>query len=188
MAVQKFDPETTRMAATAAVTSESKHEVEFTTSTGVILKITPPKTRVVYNLYMQNPEPKPPISVIEEGGKRREEANPSDPDYVQAVADHKTKVFDSYIKIIMLTSVSIVSMPEDLSAFDKDDDWLDEMEAIGLQVKQFKNRSERYLEWFFYRVAPTHEDVFGIQSACEGLTAVTEGGVAAAEETFPNNS
>lgn len=188
MAVEKFNPETTAMAAAAVATSDAKREVQFTTSTGVVLKITPPKTRVVYNLYMQNPEPKAPIVVIEEGGKRREEVNDSDPDYVEAVAAHKTKVFDSYIKIIMLTSVSIVALPEGLLSFDADKDWQDEMEAIGLLVKKFTNRSERYLEWFFYRVAPTHEDVFGIQNACEGLVAVAEGGVAAAEETFPNNN
>lgn len=188
MAVEKFNPETTKMAAEAAVSSEAKRETQFTTSSGVVLKITPPKTRVVYNLYMQNPEPKAPIVVIEEGGKIREEANESDPDYIEALAAHKTRVYDSYVKIIMLTSVDIASLPEGMLSFDKDDEWLDEMEAIGLQVKQFKNRVERYLEWFFYRVAPTHEDVFGIQSACEGLVAVTEGGVAAAEETFPNNN
>lgn len=188
MSVQPFDPETTKMAATAVTTSEAKRDTLFTTSTGVTLRIIPPKTRVVYNLYMQNPEPKPPVVVIEDGGKRREEVNESDPDYVEAVATHKTKVYDSYIKIIMLTSTEILSIPAGMLSFDDDKEWLDEMEAVGLQVKQFKNRVERYLEWFFYRVAPTHEDVFGIQNACEGLVAVTEGGVAAAEETFPNNS
>ncbi len=180
--------ESTKLAAVAAETAEPKSEAIITMTTGVVLRVVPPKTRVIYNLYMQNPEPKPPVVSEEMGGKIREFENPDDPDYQAALSAHRTKVYESYVKIIILTSTSIISYPEGMKSFDEDDDWQDELEAIGLPVKEFTNRKERYLEWFFYRVAPTHEDIFLIQNTSEGLVAVSGDSVSAAEETFRNNS
>jgi len=176
------EPTTTKMA--AAATIEPRTSALFTTSTGVTLKVTQPKTRIIYNLYAQNPAPKPPKIVIEEGGKKREEENVNDPDYVEAEATYRTRIYESYIKIIILTSTEIVSLPQGMLSFDEDKDWQDELEAMGLDVGHSANRKERYLEWFFYRVAPTHEDVFGIQNLSESLSETTAGETEAAEETF----
>lgn len=181
--------ESTKVAVQAADTSEAKKETMVTLSTGVVLRVLPPKTRVVYNLYMQNPEPRPPKILIQEGGKEWEEDNPGDEAYIAALAEHRQRLYESYVKIIILLSTEIVSLPQGMAAFDTDEDWQDEMEAIGLATIKTNNRKERYLEWFFYRIAPTHEDMFIIQNASEELSAVSNDGAnAAAQETFQDNS
>jgi len=181
--------ESTRVAVQAADTSEAKKETMVTLTTGVVLRVFPPKTRVVYNLYMQNPEPRPPKILIQEGGKEWEEDNPEDETYIAALAEHRQRLYESYVKIIILLSTEIVSLPQGMATFDTDEDWQDEMEAIGLATIKTNNRKERYLEWFFYRIAPTHEDMFIIQNASEELSAVSnEGANAAAQETFQDNS
>jgi hypothetical protein len=75
-----------------------------------------------------------------------------------------------------------------MASYEEDTDWLEDFEAIGLSTK-FINAKERWLEWFFYRVAPDQEDLDKIQKASAELQGITEEQVQSATEvTFQDNS
>jgi len=177
-----------KMAAVAAEAAEEKKEILVTLSTGAVVKVIPPKTRVLYRLYSENPEPKVPEVDIEIGGKHISQPNPDDPDYQQARAEHQRKLYEAYAKLLILTSVSIVSLPTSVVNFDQDTDWEEDLQAIGMSTV-YINRKERWLEWFFYRIAPDQDDIIKLQEASAELQGVTEEQVnAVTEVTFPNNS
>ena len=173
------------MAAKAADGAVTKKEATLTLSSGAVVTITPPKTRVLYKLYMENPAPRPPKATVELGGKLVEQENPDDPDFAVTKQEYALRMFDASTKLIILTSLNIDSLPEGLADFDSDTEWILEMEAIGFESKKYDNRKARYLEWFFYRVAPDQEDINAINTASNELQGVDEEQVeAAAGSTF----
>ncbi len=179
----------TQMAAIAAEAAEEKaREILVTMSTGAVVRVVTPKTKTLYKLHTENPEPKVPKVEIEMGGKHIYQENPDDPDYKEALAAHRTKLYEAFTKFIVLTSVKVVSLPESMASYEEDTDWLEDFEAIGLSTK-FINAKERWLEWFFYRVAPDQEDLDKIQKASAELQGITEEQVQSATEvTFQDNS
>jgi DNA-binding protein YbaB len=184
----KAQKDTTKLAVKTAEASTELKELEVTLSSGAVVKVVPPKTRVLYRLYSENPAPKPPMVHMSMGGKELDEPNPNDPEYILDLAEHQTRIYEIYTKLIILTSVTVVSLPKGVLDFEHDKEWLEDLVAIGLS-KEYVNRQERWLEWFFYRIAPEQEDVLSIQQASAKLQGVSEEKVdAAAEETFPNNS
>jgi hypothetical protein len=141
---------------------------------------------MMQHLYSTMPTPKPPVVTIKNktpGGKDWEEENPSDPDYIDRKKEHVAKLFEASIRLMILKSLEIVSLPPDILPFEEDTAWLEEMEYIGMDMRN-ASRTARWVEWVRYRVLVTGSDLEKFQDISNKLSSVDEKDVEATMETF----
>lgn len=127
----------------------------FTASTGVKFKIKSVNRQALGGItdrYLKE-RPKAPITYIESKG--REEANPDDPDYQEALQFWNLSMAMAITNFVILRGTELISesVPDEMLHYDSDD-WKYEMQLMG-------NRSDNpracYLEWV-RAVACTEED------------------------------
>lgn len=155
----------------------------FTASNGLVLRIRPVSSHVIRDLMRTLPEPKVPIVHLE--AKERDEPNPLDPDYIEAVAEYKLKVNDLTERAYLLHTDVYSQLPEGLESYEGTD-WSDFQRLVGLEIHTLGR--ERYVDWLKYH-ALTDKDFNDLMTAI--LVAggmVSEEAVQQAIESFPNNS
>lgn len=172
-------------AAAATVAEEAEGDGTLVTSTGV--KVLPKElpSTLVQRIWAQYPPPKPPMVEMKDGGNVWMAANPMDPDYLEAKSQRVIQAGEATMKLTLLKALDIVELPEGMASYEKDTEWIEEAEAIGLPVPD--DKTGRYIEWLRWRVMPTGTDYERINNACMRLAGVTEAEVAAAMDRFPDN-
>lgn len=185
MEITEITTATVNTSEMAAKVAESADVIEDTIKlvTGAVVRVHPMKDRVAFKLYQLYPEPKPPVVHISQNGKEWDEANPNDPYYLAAKEKYRVDTYQAYMKLVLMTCIEIVSLPEGMPDFEKDTEWLEEYAALGFST-EFSNRLERRLEWLTYRIIVSNADMSKIQDLSTKLSGVTDEQLKAAEATF----
>jgi hypothetical protein len=100
----------------------------------------------------------------------RDEENPDDPVFKEALSNWQAGVLIDLNNAYILVGTRLVSKPDGLPGWD-DADWLDEMKLLGRRVG---SRRQRYLAWIKYVAAPTGEDITLIVREVGRLSGVSE--------------
>lgn len=164
---------------------------EITTlSTGVVLSIKSVPPMVLSRVYGSLPsEPKPPKFMNNDLG--REEENPNDPAYIEAVNEYQLKLADAVTNAIVVLGTSLVSVPTGFPHPYKDYAvWAEPLKIVGIDVPDMKNDSDTgvYNAWVKYVAASTQEDINNLISAVSRLSGVSEDEVAQAANQFRDNA
>ena len=155
----------------------------FTTSKGVTLKIRPVPSHVTRAVLQTIKEPRIPTWHNEE--KSRDEQNPIDPDYLEALDAYKNAQVDLTNRAYLLYTSVINDLPEDIDPYDSEA-WSTELELVGVQGIHESGR-ERYVDWlkFYLLTDADFRDLMTAIYVAGGL--VSEEDVKAAVESFPDN-
>ena len=148
-------------------------------SSGVILNLTSVPKTFIYEATRAFKRPKIPTYLNEEKG--REEENPGDPDYLEALEMYAADVANAATDVALLRGTSIQEIPDDVIGPDSDE-WIQEMEVLGLPMRD--NPRARYMTWIKAIAAPLDNDINGLLEEVGRLTGVSESDVADAVERF----
>ena len=148
-------------------------------SSGVILNLTSVPKTFIYEATRAFKRPKIPTYLNEEKG--REEENPGDPDYLEALEMYAADVANAATDVALLRGTSIQEIPDDVIGPDSDE-WIQEMEVLGLPMRD--NPRARYMTWIKAIAAPLDKDINGLLEEVGRLTGVSESDVADAVERF----
>lgn len=154
-----------------------------TLSTGVVLFVKSPSLRAIADMQvtMNRQKPKPPVVFID--SKQRQEENPADPDYIDALAQHQAEMGMRLLDVIVATGTALKTLPDGLMGPD-DPDLLPTIEFMGIAVPRGKLAT--YAKWVTYFAAPSSEDWGLLMNALLEKTGTKEEDVAAALSTFRN--
>ena len=158
----------------------------FTTSNGIVLRIRAVPSHVTREVLRQLKEPRVPT--WHNAAKERDEENPLDPDYIEAVAEFKNKQVDLTNRAYLLhTHVNEPDgMPDDVEG-PEGTEWSDFQELLGITVHSLSDKRERYIDWLKFHIL-TDADFRDLMTAiyvAGGL--VSEEDVKAAVDSFPDN-
>lgn len=116
---------------------------EFTLSNGVVIRTRAVSREAVRRALLAVRLPSPPNVWIE--AKQRNEVNPNDPSYIDALAEaHKARL-SAVQRVLLALGVEIVSVPDDMDGPDTDE-WWQRLEATGITIRH-DSPVMRQLEW-----------------------------------------
>ena len=173
------DDETTRAVVEGLEEVERGECDTVTLSTGVVLKIKPVPKFFIFDVTARIKKPKPPLVFIESKG--RDEENPDDPDYQEALEKWVMNVANAGNEVALLRGSEVESIPEGVPGPDSKD-WKNEMEVLGLPM--IKNSRARYLTWVKAIAAPLDRDINNLLGEIGRLTGVSEADVEDAVARF----
>jgi hypothetical protein len=147
---------------------------------GVVLKLKKVSRFVIVDMGRKIPVPKIPVVYIEDKG--RNEENPNDPDYIEALNEANYKRAMATVTASLTLGTEIVSLPEGMPGPD-DDEWFSVLEALDIDVPK-DNKRLRYSAWLKYIALDDNSfnDLIQLVFKFSGLT--TEQEVAAAQNGF----
>jgi hypothetical protein len=152
-----------------------------TLSNGVVLKCSPIPPLLLRLAGSEIEAPAVPTFLNE--AKGREEENPEDPDYKRALLDHRLRVGDAAMNIMLAVGTSIEHIPDGVSK-PEDDDWIDTLKSAGISVEHATPKA-RYISWLRMYAVATTEDLNSLTRAVGETASVKEEDVALAAESFP---
>lgn len=152
---------------------------EITLSTGVVLKVKPVPKHFIFTVTSRFEKPAVPVYYNESKG--REEENPNDPDYAEAVEMYVADVANAAVDVALLRGTEVVSIPDGFPDHNSKY-WKEEMEVLGMPLKT-KERA-RYLAWIKAMVCPLEEDIEILMEIIGQHTGVSEADTAEAVERF----
>lgn len=155
---------------------------ELTTSVGVVLEVYNPPAMALRDKQRQLEKAKPKVPVVYLESKGREEENPNDPDYIQAMNDFNEQLGLELYNAAVLLCVKVKMVPAGVTECD-DDSWVEDFEVIGMPIP---NGRARYLAWIKYIAAPAASDMAAIENAITRAAGVAEEDVAEAAASFPS--
>ena len=148
-------------------------------STGVKLKIRPVPRHFMYEVTRRFIRPKPPIIFIEDKG--REEENPGDPEYAEALERFLSDIANAATDVALLRGTEIEHIPDGIPKPDSKV-FREEMELFGMPM--LDSSRARYLYWIKSIAAPTSEDINDLLGELGRLTGVAESDVEDAVNRF----
>jgi len=149
-----------------------------TLSTGVQLRVKPMPKHFVFQVTERYKKPKVPVYMTDKG---REEENPSDPDYIEAMQMHLAEISNASTDVAILRGTEVVHIPDDVMGPDSEDF---KMELEVLKFGMVDNARARYLAWVKAIAAPADADIENLFEEIGRLTGVTEADVAEAADRF----
>lgn len=117
---------------------------------------------------------------IEEKG--REEENPNDPAYIDALAEYATAVTLAVSNVLLVLGTQLESVPEDMFR-PEDSGFLELMQTLDFKVSA-DNSSARYLAWLQFYALVTDEDITKTIAGARAASGLTDEEVSAAAESF----
>lgn len=184
MADLQFDERIEKLVDAATDTKDNRAVI--VTSSGAMLRFSPVPSALQLKVHESFKEPKPPIVEIkDESGKVRKEENINDPDYVEKYRDYVNALAEALVKLSLLRAMEIIQLPENISPYDQDKDWEEEMAALGLTAGAGK--AAKFLDWCFWRLIPDFDDYVLVQEAVSRTNSVDEEDVDNAERSFPDS-
>lgn len=159
------------------VASGQGEEQEVTLSTGVRVRLHPVSSSLVEEMKAAIPMPPVPVVYIE--AKDREEENPNDPRYIDAVDEVKSKRGDAVLDALLIFGVELIDgLPEDKT-------WLKKLQLLErrktMNLSGFDLEDDFDLEFLFKKyVAVAGADLHVIS----GLHGFAPMEVARARATF----
>jgi hypothetical protein len=150
-------------------------------STGVVLKPKPVSTMVFGSIMRKFSRPKPPTTFNEDTG--RKEVNMSDPIFVQEMSDWENNTASAIMDAMILMGTEIIKVPESMEG-PVGNTWVEELNLIGITLKNNDSARERYLNWVKHFASPTADDLNQIMEKVGRLSGVSEADVTDAVEKF----
>lgn len=166
------------------VVDESDGEGHIHLSTGVVLGVQPFPKLFIKKLYDRYEKQKPKVPIVMNDQKGREEPNPADPDYLEALEQHDLGLLFAVNDLAIMKGTFPIHIPDTVTPIE-DDSWVEEQAYFGIDVPN--NKSLRYLSWVTFVAAPTDEDHLKLSRALSKLMGITEEAVAAEMNSFPGS-
>ena len=156
---------------------------EYVTSNGCVLELRGVPSFVTLAVLKAHPKPPVPIIMIED--KQREEENPNDPNYIQALNQYNEELATLTSDVYLANGVKIKSVPDDYLPLD-DDEWIEPLEFSGIQFPHDGiGRRVAYLKYYLL----ADEDIAKVTTAVAiAGGVVTEEQVDQAAESFRDNT
>lgn len=157
----------------------------YVTEKGITLKLSKISRLLVVDIAKKVVLPKPPVMFIEEKG--RQEENPADPDYLEALQDAEYKRGMATIGAYLTLGTKVLTLPIDdkgncLISGPDSTEWSELLADAGMEVPE-KGRA-RYLAWLKY-YALTDTELNDLILAITRLSGVTaEEDVKTIKESF----
>ena len=152
-----------------------------TTSTGVRFRAAEVSQWAItaINRQMEVSKPRPPK--FHNADFDRDEENPNDPAYLDALSDWQVDRWERILELAILTALKIDEIPEGVQR-PLDDEWRENLAMAGIELSD--NPKRRLIEWVKYVAAPSNDDWFELAGLARRTIGTDEGDVAAATETF----
>lgn len=164
------------------IENEKRAPNVYTTRNGTVLKLRHVPSLTV--LAVQRSIKKPQVPKWFNQAKEREEENPNDPVYLQALQDYNNSTGDAAIDTYLANGVSVMKLGDDCPL--EDDEWAEGLQLVGIEIPV--SGVSRRVAWLKYHVVGD-EDLGNLTAAIAiAGGVVTEEAVAAAAESFRNNS
>ena len=144
----------------------------LTLSTGAVLKLKPVPQAVIRRVAAKIERPAVPVVHIED--KDRDEPNPDDPDYKEAVVQWVTDQALAAFKAVLLLGTEIEIVPEGMDR-PEDIGWTAVLLHLGIVTEEeLGDPYQRYLAWVELYAARTETDIFGIARLPVLLAGISE--------------
>lgn len=149
-------------------------------SNGIVLKVKPMPPMLLNSVSNSIPMPEVPKVFLEEKG--RDEPNPNDPYYLQAVNDRQTALSMAIMNTILYACTEVIEVPQGVYKVE-DEGWLPLPRMAKIQFDP-DDKIERYLTWLRSYAVATMQDMNNIQTLPLMLAGITEGEVDDVMESF----
>lgn len=161
---------------------------EFKLVNGIVLDVKPVPPLLLNAVIAEFPDPEPPMVHMEELG--RDEPNPNDPAYHQALLDAGNARDEAVNNIVLGVGTSVKHVPEGYFK-PEDDGWVATVEfAAQIAGKELKvepvsgQKVTRYLQWLRWYACETGMDIALLQSLPYQLAGIKEGEIDEVAESF----
>lgn len=153
-------------------------------SSGVVLELSRIHSTILVAIKRKydSSVPQVPRQYIEDKG--REEENPLDPAYLQAVEDHMTARGQSVLDAQIAFGSKVISKPAEMDGPD-DKGWAERCEVAGIEIAPVGS-TKRYVQWVNFIACQTADDVNTFNKVIMEHLGVREEAVAQAMESFPS--
>ena len=172
-------PNLTREERVVAGMDRNGSQKAITLSSGVVLRAKRVPILILSEVLKTFKRPEVPIVFIEDLG--REEPNPADPEYINAVEDWNNERNLAMVDLFFVAGTEIVEIPRNVTKVE-DDSWTETLEAIGITPP--KNKKLRYLLWLKNVAAIENADVEKIMEAVGRESGASEHDVTEALNEF----
>lgn len=152
---------------------------EITVSTGVKFKTKDVPVMVYQALKNKLNKERPKVPVWYNDQKDREESNPNDPDYLEAVNRWEEELTEKLMDAAIVLGIEVAEIPEGMEKLESEG-WKTQLETVGIEIPQ----NGRFLSWVKYYAAPTIEDMRELITASSRNAGVTEEDAAQAAALF----
>lgn len=122
---------------------KAKEEARVTLTNGIVIQTKPISQDAIRRVIGKAEKPKVPIVRIE--SRDREEENPNDPDYLEALNKYYSDVLQRVYKTMMMLGTECYKVPAEYYK-PEDKEWIEYLEAADVPI-EFTNQFERYHEW-----------------------------------------
>lgn len=133
--------------------NQVQNENEFHAASGLVLRMKRVPQFLIKAALDRVKEPKVPVVHVEEKG--RDEPNPNDPAYIEAVAEYRASAGDEGLNILLMLGTEILEIPENLVSVSSDTWSNDITDVTGIEVPEGGKR--RYLAWLKYYAMGSYE-------------------------------
>lgn len=135
------------------------------------------------NANRDHPEPKPPMIRIENKG--RDEPNPNNPDYKQALLLYNIEATARVMDVLYARAIEVVTRPPEISAPESQEfqDYLELVQGETLRQSELG----RLVQWLRYWAIPD-EDQLAFQRKVLQLAGVPVQDIREVETTFPSDT
>lgn len=155
---------------------------DVTLPSGVKVRLTSVPSMIVLAVSQSLPTPKVPI--WHNPDKDRDEPNPIDPDYIEAVKRHGEQLGQLTTAAYLANGVKVLEVPEDKYPLDSDE-WIERLEILGIAPRV--SGIGRYIDWLQWHVLGD-TDITDIITGIAVLNGtISEAQVEQAAESFRPN-
>lgn len=155
---------------------------------GIVLALKTVPPLLIRDAAMRIPQPSVPVVHIE--AKSREEENPGDPDYLQALIDWRAERDEAGLNVALIMGTEPAHIPDGMFPPD-DDGWINGIEAtyaaISMdppEISRDARSPARYLSWCRLYALSTEYDILRITLILTSAIAVSEEDVRQMVDSF----
>ena len=166
-------------AADAVTAYEGDERIEqIALANGIVFSLSTVPPLLIRDAALRLPRPEIPMVYIET--KSREEENPGDPDYLQAIIDWRAERDEAGLNVALIMGTEPQHIPDGMFGPD-DDGWISEIEATYAAIEmdppaigRTVESPARYLSWCRLYALSTEYDILRITLILTSAIAVSE--------------
>ncbi|KKM75808.1 hypothetical protein LCGC14_1386490 [marine sediment metagenome] len=155
-----------------------------TLSCGVVLRFKPVPSLAIREAAMRIEAPTVPTIHIED--KNRDEENPNDSAYIQAVAEYEAAQALVANDVVLLLGADVEHVPNGVAHLD-DDSWVQDLQLLGIEFDP-DHLGARKLAWLKFYILRTDDDQVKALMGPMRSAGVGEGDVAKAMDSFRDHT
>jgi hypothetical protein len=169
----------TKVAVDVSQELESVDNGTFTLSNGIILKAKYVSAFIYNEVQKRFKVPKVPTVYIADLG--REEENPADEKYLEAMQEYNTNLSSAITDAMFLMGIDVVSIPGNVPALN-DSEWTTQLAIIGIEVPD--DNYHKKLSYLKYIACANPEDLTLVMEHVGKESGATEEDVQRATDSF----